>query len=283
MKRFIATLVIAWITFISSFLHAAPAGYNIVSTRPGWTMYQKGSDNNIVYVQEIDINKVRIDFMDNGQSPDNSSLFKTDSIASMWSRVSQRAYAITNGAFFNQKPTEAYNSLAFGYKRSGTILSYGTETPHTQTYDMKMLSQWYNTNTGKYVIQVTPYNDSLFKSKNQVDVLVGLDPYFKKGDWAPWGESIIDFALGRTFVGVINNSTLYIMNAKQQERNWMIKEMAAWGMPDNQIIQFDGSGSSQLIFKSWVGEKQMYGCTSRLPGCGKAGRLIPQTIVVMPR
>lgn len=277
MLRNIIFTVVVLVSSIFNTTFAQPDDYSLVNQKPGWKIYKKGSGDTVIYVQEIDINKARISFIDKGS--DSSGAFLKFPMSIMWLNSSSIAYSISNGGFFN-KTSSSYDGISSPYKVSSKVKTYGWSTQQ-DINSLKMLVLSSSTSSGsyKYTAKVLNYSKSIFDQINNTDILTGLNIDFDKYKYSN---------LGRTFIGVKSdysgNDYVYILNGKSLTQNEAKDELLNYYVNENNMIMLDGSGSTQLFFKNTTNTEYFYGCASKIPGiCGEDKRQIPQAIAILPR
>lgn len=278
MIRNIIVTIVVLMSFVFNFSFAQPGDYTLVNQKPGWKIYKKGSGDDVIYVQEIDINKARVSFIDKGSN--SSGAFLKFPMLTMWNSSSSVAYSISNGSFFEQT-TGIYDGIAYPYKSSSKVKTYGWSTQR-DINSLKMLVLSYDTSSGsyKYTAKVLPYSKSVFDQVKNTDILTALNINFNK-------YSIGN--IGRTYIGVKSdysgNDYVYILNGKSLTQTEAKDELLNYYIDENNMIMFDGSGSTQLFFKNSANSTEyIYGCASIYPKiCGEDKRQIPQAIAILPR
>lgn len=263
--------------------YANPTGYLGVTYEDGWLLYRKIGGENI-YVQEINLQKNRINFVDWKISDQN---FKLVSLSEKWQTLKNISYSLTNGSFFDRGANGLFN-MSFPYKKNGKIQSMGWSTEQNiYSGELKMLAIGYDYSTGykNHIAKVIDYDKAVLQQKNYTDILVGLSKYYDKSRYSK---------IGRTFVGVkdysyydlsqqrgIDTNLVYILTGVNLSQQDAIDELKKFGIEDNNIIMFDGSGSSQLFFED-NGSKEVYGSKKHNVNTPDK-RSIPQAITVLPR
>lgn len=278
MIRNIIVKIVVLMSILFNFTFAQAGDYNLLNQKPGWKIYKKGSGDNVIYVQEIDINKARIFFIDKGS--DISGRFEKFDMHDMWKGISNISYSISNGAFY-EKTDQIYDGISYPYKSSGVVKTTGWSTQR-DIDNLKMIVLSYENIHGiyKYTAKVLDYSKNIFEQKNNGDILTGLNVNFNKSS---------STNLGRTYIGVksdyFGNDYVYILNGKSLTQSEAKDELLKQYIDENNMIMLDGSSSTQLFFKDkYNNTEYFYGCKSRIPFvCDAEKRSIPQAIAVLPR
>ena len=243
---------------------SAPPGFNPIKTSKGVTLYE--SNNKSDYVQVVDLSQGASIKLLTGQ-PDNSGisganngktpLFKKERISDFWKNFSSQesqAFSIANGAFFRKLDGDK-SELSHPLKLNSTTVFDGTESQNRG----KILKLEINNDSAS----ITDFDDNINSINNSPypQILGGL-----KEDFASNLFSQNVQTSGRTFVGVDDrdsngtNETVLILNSKSNNLPGAAQILKSFGA--NQVMQLDGSGSSQLIAQ---GQKYLNGDDRTIP------------------
>lgn len=270
MYRYIVTIVIN-LFFLSSVSYAIPSEYTLKSQGIGWKIFQKGDNSNKIFIQEVDLKKAKIVFLDKEQNSNGE--FEKFQILDLWKSISNLSYSLSNGAFF-EKTENKFNGLSFPYKVNGVIKTNGWVTSNHNDNDLKILYFYFNNLTKQDEVTIAPYKDYLLNNKNAKNALVGFDPEYSKKEY---------MSIGRTFIGMKDKTTVYILNGKSLTQYDAVSELINFNVANSNIVMFDGSGSTQLYYKKSNGYDYIYGCTISSYICNEDKRDIPQAIAVMKK
>jgi hypothetical protein len=258
-----------------SWQKTVPNGFTSVKSAQGVNLYESADKS--AYVQVIDLSQGASIKLLTGQQQENSSKvgayggtspkFQHEKIGTFWNGLSSsnsNAFSISNGAFFTSRNW-------FGFLDNETNLSYPLKI-NSQTFDgsqsenlgSKLKLEIWNDRAS-----ITQFNDHInsIKDSSASQVLVGA-PKQTKDQNNPNDSS------GRTYVGVEDrdsngsNETVLILTSERKTITDAVKILKDFGADDNEIMQLDGGGSSQLMAK---GEPYLKG----------DGRTIPQSIGVL--
>ena len=231
-----------------SSLHASmtiPSGYRVITTRSGVQCYQKDNAGGAPdYVCIVDLRQARVRTVHSARSGDN---FGCKSLRNLWndaaaleSGIITRAIVI-NGTFFG---TDFYpTQFAFPYKQEGTLLTYGKDCP-AHVPSVRNLHLWWD----RQYAAVSTYSCSavdqaaLTSFGSAPDILGTLDWTYSKNSTSP---------IPRTFVGVQDQDgngtreTLLIFSSALATQSYARQQLINFGA--NEIVMFDGGGSSALI------------------------------------
>lgn len=229
---------------------SAPPGFNAIKNSKGVTLYE--SNNKSDYVQVVDLSQGASIKLLTGQQQNNtgtngayggtSPKFKKESIDTFWNKLSSgnsNAFSVSNGAFFTSGP----RSLS-----SDSNLSYPLKV------DSQIFDGADNNNAGSKLkleiwdnrASITQFNDRInsLNDSSASQVLVGLP---KQTNDQP--NDVDD----RTYVAVEDrdsngsNETVLILTSKNKSTTDVAKILKDFGANDNEIMQLDGSGSTQMI------------------------------------
>ncbi|MCP4523594.1 MAG: hypothetical protein GY828_05255 [Candidatus Gracilibacteria bacterium] len=246
--------------------------YNLLKSQFGYMLFEKDG----IYIQRINLKNVDIRFVHGSQ---NSSLFQKGSIENWWSGMNQvfsdDLISINNLSFFESLSGNS-TQLSFPYKSLGTIRTFGASNGFP--YARKMLAIKNSCYDNRPCPLITDYNVNTFNSNNFDNVIVGLDPFDSDvTDNISGKRGSIN--IGRTYAGVSydisSTPILYVIVAKQATNNEMTDALHDLGVSSDNMVMFDGSGSSQLI----SGNTKVYG--SKNPAYYSIDkRKIPQVMVI---
>lgn len=233
---------------------SVPFGFSPIKEAKGVTLYESFDKSD--YVQVVDLSQgasltlrtgePKYNSQTNGANGGTSPKFKSESIDTFWRLFSDRSsnpFSVVNGAFFSTREdyTQLSDPLKITYPlfdgRTESVVFDGTE--RREGIDLKL-------EIGNNRADITEFDGDLNSIKNSAYpfVLVGLKENIGEDDLLGWFK-------GRTLVGVRDgdsngtNETVLILTSKGkriQDAARILKDFGA-----NKIIQFDGSGSSQLI------------------------------------
>jgi hypothetical protein len=258
-----------------SWQKTVPNGFTSVKSAQGVNLYESADKS--AYVQVIDLSQGASIKLLTGQQQQNSSKvgayggtspkFQHEKIGTFWNELSSsnsNAFSISNGAFFTSRNL-------FGFLDNETNLSYPLKI-NSQTFDgsksenigSKLKLEIWNDRAS-----ITQFNDHInsIKDSSASQVLVGAPKQTKD-------QNNPNDSMGRTYVGVEDrdsngsNETVLILTSERKTITDAVKILKDFGADDNEIMQLDGGGSSQLIAK---GEPYLKG----------DGRTIPQSIGVL--
>lgn len=237
--------------------------YTLINSKPGWKIYS--NDSKKIYIQEINLKYADVSIIHGAQ---NGEYFNKTSISVYWNYLynSVNAYSVINGAFY-ERTTNKNDALSFPLKINSKILTYGLSADAPQ--ERKILSFKNKCATGSKCAFVQYYSKDIFENNSKETMIVGLDPTFNKNANVP---------MSRTFAGVIfetnKDPLLYFVYGEFKTQGGMVDILNSLGVYDDQIIMFDGHGSSQMAFKDSKNITNFkYG----------DNRLIPQVFVVHPK
>lgn len=256
--------LVASLLFLTTGVYAnSLSEYTLINSKPGWKIYSNNSKS--IYIQEINLKYADVSIINGAQ---DGEYFKKTSISVYWNYLynSVNAYSVINGAFF-EGTTNKSDALSFPLKINSKILTYGFSTDAPQ--ERKILSFKNKCSTGSKCAFVQHYTKEIFENNSKETMIVGLDPTFDKNAYFP---------LNRTFAGVLFDTSkdplLYFVYGENKTQGGMVDILNSLGVPDNQIIMFDGHGSSQMAFKDSKNITNFkYGYN----------RLIPQVFVFHPK
>jgi len=254
-------------------------GFNPIKNSKGVTLYE--SNNKSDYVQVVDLSQGASIKLLTGEKDNNTSngayggtspKFKHQTIDTFWDQLSSsnsNAFSIANGAFFTDFRYDFRN--LFDDK---TNLSYPLKID-SQVFDgskSENIGSKLKLEIWKDKALITPFDDQIISLYNSSapQVIVG-NPKQTKGQKS--NPNALD---GRTYVGVEDrdsngsNETVLILTSKDdtQTTTGAVKILKDFGVNDNEIMQLDGSGSTQMKAQ---GQKFVEG----------DGRWIPQAIGVV--
>jgi hypothetical protein len=263
-----ADLNISWEKTGQAQSSSVPAGFTSVKSAKGVNLYESADKS--YYVQAVDLSQgasltlrtgeQEYNSQTNGANGGTSPKFKRESIDTLWRNFSDRSsnpFSVVNGAFFSK--FEPYTQLSDPLKITYPLFD-GTEsvvfdgTESRGDIDLKL-------EIGNDRADITEFDGDLNSIKNSAYplVLVGLKENIGEND-------PIGFIKGRTLVGVRDgdsngtNETVLILTSKGQPIQDAARMLKNFGA--NKIIQFDGSGSSQLIAQ---GQKYLNGDDRPIP------------------
>lgn len=275
MKKIIVVLL--GILVSMNVLANTQAGYTLINSTNGWKLWKKNIDSTNIYVQEIDVAKRQLDFVNETPTGKNGDLFPKFFVRDKFK--TKNYLSLSNGAFFEDSndPT----GLSYGYKTVFKTYTNGWSTARDEKSLKMLVYTLIPTAPNVRTVKVEDYSKEDFNfSKNQY-VLVGLSPYYN-ADNEKWGKRSKD-KLGRTFIGVKNN-TLYILNTdKMTQDNARLELFSSFGLYHENMIMFDGSSSTQLSFKEKNGNQTNFiGCRYdlNLICYRESDRKVPQAIAV---
>lgn len=273
MAKFLV-LIVSFFTCFSVFANNLYE-YNILESKPGYGLYEKDG----IYVQRINLKNVDLRFVHGSQ---NGNEFQSGKLTSWWSGINQlfpeKLISINNLSFFESEGNNT--ALSFPYKSLGTIRTMGESDGYPNA--RKMLAIKNNCYDGRPCARINNYNVSTLNSNDFDNVIVGLDPF--DDDVTHWkrGKNT-GIQLGRTYAGVsydiTKNPILYIVIDKKATNDTITGVLSNLGVLDENMIMFDGSGSSQLKTQTTT----VYGLhpTLDLPPKYKADkRPLPQVMVI---
>lgn len=257
--------------------NSVPNGFTSVKSAQGVNLYE--GNNKSDYVQVIDLSqgasiKLLIGEKDNNTSSGTIPKFKHQKIDDFWGQLktsNSNAFSIANGAFFTafyKDPRNFFDdktNLSYPIKIDNQVFD-GSRTSVENIGTKLKLEIWDNR------ASITQFNDRIDSiinsSASQVLVGAPIQTNGQKND-----PNSLD---GRTYVGVKDRDsngskeTVVILTSQDdtQTTTGAVKILKDFGVNDKEIMQLDGSGSSQLIAQG--------------PTLVKGdGRLIPQTIGVV--
>lgn len=266
MNAFIKT-AIATVFVVTSSVSFAFGTSNQPSVPGGWTkiqdngnvqIYQKGTEQ--TYMQAIDIKnggKLQFVQVQNGTDTFGRKLFQRKNVVDWYAYVGNNPPALVNAQYFNTaiNPT----TLSFGVKSNGVIITRGDDIK-PKLRQLEIYNNW-----GAIVRDYAP---SFFDNASTTDMIVGYDHTV---DISASGR------IGRTMVCVPGFYDPYpyvlILSTYNYTRSDAIAQLSNWNCVNSRVIQFDGSGSSQL---KTSGGKLMYGLNSQST---VDKRTFPQAIV----
>jgi hypothetical protein len=231
---------------------SVPPGFNAIKNSKGVTLYE--SNNKSDYVQVVDLSQGASIKLLTGQQQNNtgtngayggtSPKFKKESIDTFWNKLvsgNSNAFSVSNGAFFTSGP----RSLS-----SDTNLSYPLKV------DSQIFDGSDNNNAGSKLKleiwndrgSITQFNDSISSINNSSapQVLVGLPKQTNEQINDPNTPD------SRTYIGVEDrdsngsNETVLILTSTRKTTADAAKILKDFGANDNEIMQLDGGGSTQM-------------------------------------
>lgn len=229
-------------------------GFNPIKNSKGVTLYESNDKSD--YVQVVDLSQGASIKLLTGEKDNNTSngvfggtspQFKRENIDLFWSKLSKnnpKAFSISNGEFFQS--FSEFTNLSYPVKLDSQIFD-GFDKKYNPGTKLK-LEIWDNQ------ASITQFNDKIdsINDSSASQVLVGLP---KQTDDQ---KDNLNKLSGRTYIGVEDrdsngsNETVLILNSKSKTTTDAVKILKDFGANDNQIMQLDGSGSTQMIAK---GEK----------------------------
>lgn len=253
-------------------------GYTLINSTNGWKLWKKNIDSTNIYVQEIDISKRQLDFVNEVPTGENGDLFPKFLVQDKFK--TKNYLSLSNGAFFED--TKNINTgLSYGYKSIFKTYTHGWSTTRDEKNLKILVYTLIPSVPNVRSVRVEDYSKEEFNSSKNQYVLVGLSPYYNADntDWSKRSKSKI----GRTFIGVKNN-TLYILNTdKMTQDDVRLELFSSFRIYHENMIMFDGSSSTQLSFKEKNGvQSNFIGCSfNYYLNCKKeSDRKIPQAIAV---
>ena len=247
--------------FTSKDLPTKPDGWDtpLSSSTTNVRIYKKTKSS--AYMQVVDIKGgARIEFSTPKVIWDKKRGIPTAtkySLLTHWTYLSSPV-SIVNGQFFDQNKDPT--TLSFAVKSGGSILTLGQDK---YSYDSKYPPKQMEITSGAaaYVQQWSEYRIQ-YESKAP-NIIVGLN-----SDDSTKGPST---AKGRTAF-CTNGKWIFIGTYIAETQGNVVKDLQTWGCTKENVVIFDGSGSTQLK----VGNKDTPG-SLEFKG---DGRLIPQVVAV---
>lgn len=229
--------------------------YKLIDSVYGIDLYKHRSKN--IFIQRINTDKVNIGFLSDQDSATMN--FRKHSLDAYWSGIKSNhpnLFSVVNLSFFAFNK-EILTELTFGYKENGKIKTYGYGEPEQMDYRKMLIID----SNGKATIKT--FSDSQLSSSINHQVAVGLDVDFDKHKY---------FSIGRNFIGITSdptNDNVLVIAIGEASQNQMKNILKDFDCEEEDMIMFDGSGSSQLRTNKAI----FYGDK----------RLIPNVMGVVPK
>lgn len=228
---------------------SVPDGFTSVKSAKGVNLYESADKS--AYVQVVDLSQGASIKLLTGDKKDNnisngvfggtSPQFKREKIDNFWNKLSNnnpKAFSISNGQFFQD--FSEFTNLSYPVKLDSQIFD-GFDNKNNIGTKFK-LEIWDNQ------ASITQFNDKIDSINNSSasQVLVGLPKQTNQQ------KNNLDALSGRTYIGVEDrdsngsNETVLILTAKSKTTTDAVKILKDFGANDNEIMQLDGSGSTQM-------------------------------------
>lgn len=229
-----------------------PTGFTRVRGAPGVSLYQQ----NRSFVQVVNFSKgASVDLLlspivgsDPGAYGGTNPKLWNESLSTTWAEFAgpgesnPNAFCLSNGAFMGSATPPT--NLSFPLKLDGKIVAEGSIESDQMQDDAgnRMLEIWPDR------VLISNYSWEAFKASKAPNVIVGLGP----NEPIKAGQSI-----GRTYVAVAGPNgngafkellILDVERATTKQAGDILR--LDFGLPDEQIMQLDGSASSQLICRN---------------------------------
>lgn len=267
----VLVLIVSFFTCFSVFSNNLYE-YNLLESQFGYNLYEKDG----IYVQRINLKNVDLRFVHGSQ---NGNEFQSGKLTNWWSGISQlfpeKLVSINNLSFFENGGN--ITALSFPYKSLGTIRTMGASDGYLN--GRKMFAIKNSCYDEKPCPLITDYDSSTLNSNLFDNLIVGLDPF--DDDVTHWkrGKNT-GIQLGRTYAGVSYDlpsmPILYVVIAEKATNDTMTGILSNLGVLNDNMIMFDGSGSSQLKTQT----TSVYGLHPTLSGYIADKRPIPQVMVI---
>lgn len=235
---------------------AKPSDFHLVNQTGGIKTYTDGPKS--VLIVEVPANKGMIQFSMGPEGKEknkkNHRVFKKIPLKEHYESASQLdLYMAINGQFFSLQ--DGYYPVSYSLKSNGDIIKKGIEE---EEKDKKLLFFMGTTPAiffgypNKNSYQNQTMIEGLVETKKIREAIVGVNP-FDEDVQVKFGNNEVK---GRTMIGCTPDKTnkqrgystcskLYFVVAKARTVPSLISEMNSWGIPNDLIIQMDGSASSQ--------------------------------------
>jgi murein DD-endopeptidase MepM/ murein hydrolase activator NlpD len=151
----------------------------------------------------------------------------------------KNAFSVTNGTFFDTNRV-GNSPIAFSLKVDDIIKTCGYDANYPN--DMLLFELFEN---GTAQITEASISRTRIKQSDATDIVGGLSP-----DTNYPGYNV---AKERTFLGIIGNDTILILNSKRSTQSGAKEILKEFGAPENQIMMLDGGGSTQMIYQGKQG------------------------------
>lgn len=248
-------MVLFFILLTSSTLYAftVPSNYIVQEYAQGALLFSSVDNNNYVQIVELHngASLILFDSLPEDQVPCLNSdqcdpcsfdgpYFPRQQLAQIWTDLNSsypNVFSVSNGSFFNtnQSPN---TPLAFSLKVDGNIKACGYDGNYPD--DMLLLELFQD---GTADITVASTSRSRIKDPSSAPSIIGgLSPYSNYPDRYTNRQ--------RTFVGVIDNITIVILNSKSATQEGAAQTLNSFGVLPDKIMMLDGGGSTQLLTKN---------------------------------